>query len=126
MIRDKCFVYQVFTNRQAQIRIGKHAEKSQKRFANPILVAQNYRSILDADDNLNQAKLAKREGVSRARVTQILNLLDLDQDIQDYVCGLADTDLRFKVLTDRSLRELVRLPPKEQRAALQLLVSQQH
>jgi hypothetical protein len=121
VIRDRCFVDQVFTNRQAQIRIGNPPEKSQKRFAKPLITPRRYRSLLDGDDTLNQARLAKQEGVSRARVTQILNLLDLDQGIQDYICGFDETDLRLKTLTERRLREMTRLSGNEQMRMFQTL-----
>lgn len=122
MIRDKCSVYQVFTNRRAQIRIGNLPEKPPKRFANRILTARRYRSLLDGDDTLNQARLAKQEGVNRARVSQILNLVELDQDVQDFVCGLDATDLRLKVLTERRLRGLLKMRLEDQKLAFYALV----
>lgn len=54
------------------------------------------------------AKIAAREGFSRARVTQIMNLLELPQEIQT---GLLNPPARLNihVFTERKLRNLASL-----------------
>lgn len=53
----------------------------------------------------NRAELAQKEGITRARVTQILNLLKLAPEIQDYLSGLTDESL-LKYFTERRLRQI--------------------
>ena len=59
-------------------------EKSQAREPrmHPFLLAQSWRQQMDHDADLNKARIAAREGISRARVTQIMNLLQLPAEIQ--------------------------------------------
>jgi ParB-like chromosome segregation protein Spo0J len=40
----------------------------------------------------SQTDLARKKGVSRARVTQILNLLKLDEEVQEMVVGFWGSD----------------------------------
>ena len=42
----------------------------------------------EKDVGYNLAEIARRYGLSRARVTQIMNLLDLPDEIQEYVMAL--------------------------------------
>jgi hypothetical protein len=57
---------------------------------------------------LSRAILARREGVSRARVTQIMHLLELPQEIQDHLLHLNDKR-DSSVLTERKLQNIVHL-----------------
>ncbi len=56
---------------------------------------------MDLDLRLTKAKIAAREGISRARVTQVMNLLQLTPGIQ---AGLLAPPQSF---SKRSLRALV-------------------
>ena len=47
-------------------------------YRNPIYLAKEYEQMIDNGQVKNQPDLARKLGVSRARVTQILNLLKLD------------------------------------------------
>ena len=51
----------------------------------------------------SQADLAKKLGISRARVTQILNLLKLDNEIINKMERMGDP-LSSQVITERQLR----------------------
>jgi hypothetical protein len=54
------------------------------RCVHPIHLAMKWRRMLDADASLNMAQLARNQGVSRARVTQVMNLKRaFGQDAQD-------------------------------------------
>ena len=53
--------------------------------------------------------LARLLGVSRAKITQMLNLLKLDDEIQGFILGLDETDKRLKVMTERRLRPLAQI-----------------
>jgi hypothetical protein len=48
----------------------------------PFLLAQSWRAQLDHDNRLTKARIAAREGISRARVTQVMSLLRLPAEIQ--------------------------------------------
>jgi transcriptional regulator with XRE-family HTH domain len=57
------------------------------------------------EKNLTQSQLAKFLGVSRVRVTQMLNLLKLPIEQQNYILEHG----KEKFITERSLRKLVAL-----------------
>jgi hypothetical protein len=68
-----------------------------------------------------RAELARREGVTRARVTQITKLLGLAPDIQEAILTLpAGTPERL--VTERRLRPLADMTSMEQRAAFRALI----
>lgn len=50
---------------------------SDNRALHPFELALNWEKELAADNSLTKARIAAREGISRARVTQIMNLLEL-------------------------------------------------
>jgi hypothetical protein len=54
----------------------------------------------------NQAELSKIKGISRARVTQILNLLKLNSLIIQEIEKLGDP-LKAKIISERMLRPYV-------------------
>lgn len=56
----------------------------------------------------NRAEIARRYGLSRARVTQVMNLLDLPDEIQEYVMALPPREQRH--YSGRRLGEIVGLP----------------
>jgi len=64
---------------------------------------------LDDRQARSKAEVAELLGVSRAKVTQMMHLLKLDTEIQDFILGLDETDERLKQLTERRLRELVKI-----------------
>jgi hypothetical protein len=66
--------------------------------------AQVYKRMLDNGVVGNKAELARKESVSRARVTQILNLMNLAPEIRNYLMTIEDR----KNLTERRLREIVK------------------
>ncbi len=69
----------------------------------------------------NRAELARHAGVSRARVTQIMKLLRLAQDIQSAILALPPTTPE-RLVTERKLRELVDLTVEEQRERFTAIV----
>jgi len=52
-----------------------------KAYRNPIYLAREYKRMIDNGQVKNQADLARKLSISRARVTQVLNLLKLNKDI---------------------------------------------
>jgi DNA repair protein RadC len=76
--------------------------------------------MLDSGEVKNQAELARIKGISRAKVTQILNLLKLDSLIIQELEKLGDP-LKSKIITERMLRPYVNKSPQEQKALLNIL-----
>jgi hypothetical protein len=60
-----------------------------------------------------RADLARRSGLSAMRVTQILALLELAPSVLAYVRSL-DATTPERLVTERRLRTLTHLPPREQ------------
>jgi hypothetical protein len=84
--------------------------------------AQEWRRQLDAGDVTNQAEIARREGITRARVTQVMSLLRLVPEIQELVLSMPDL-ARRPTVTERSLRPIAQLHGlTEQREAVSALL----
>jgi len=68
----------------------------------------------------NQSGLARKLGISRVRICQILNLLKLDSLIVQELEKFADS-LQSKIITERVLRPYVNKSPQEQKELLYIL-----
>ena len=75
---DEVDIYQEFRNRAPVFNIGLPPSSASKTYPNPLTVALQYKEVLDSGLVSSQADLAVLLGVSRAKVTQMLNLLKLD------------------------------------------------
>ncbi len=62
----------------------------------------------------SRADLARQLGVTRARVTQMLGLLDLTPEVLEAMAALGDP-LPKPIVTGRGLRSLLSLPATEQK-----------
>ena len=91
-----------------------------KIYRNPIYLAREYKKMIDTGEAKDQAELAKIKGISRARVTQILNLLKLDKSIIDNLEQIGDP-LKVRMVTERMLRLYVNKSPQEQKDLLNIL-----
>ena len=60
-----------------------------------------------------RADLARRLGVSRARVTQVLGLLAFDPEVLQAFAAL-DDPMPKQLVTERSLRSILKTSPNEQ------------
>jgi hypothetical protein len=82
----------------------------------PFLLAQSWQQQLSQNAGLTKAKKAAREGISRARVTQVMNLLELHAEIQS---GLLTppAPLEIHSFSERSLRVLVACGDEEIQAS---------
>ena len=69
--------------------------------------------MIDSGQVKNQAELARKLGISRARVTQILNLLKLDSLVIHELEKFGDP-LKANIITERGLRPYVGKSSKEQ------------
>ena len=74
------------------------------------------RSMVDRGES--RADLARRLGISRARVTQVLQVLDLDPGALD----LLEQQIGPEMVPERALRNLRSLPPSDQRERVFCLV----
>jgi hypothetical protein len=97
-------------------------QKGQKHRRNPVILAREWKEALDRGEYASQADLARKKGVSRARVTQILNLLKLDPEVQEMIARLGDPMLSGSV-TERKLRGLLSLSARQQTKKLVMILS---
>ena len=67
--------------------------------------AIEWRRQIDAREVRNQADIARREGITRARVTQVIGMLRLGPEIQNYLLSIPDTVQR-PAITERALRSI--------------------
>lgn len=83
--------------------------------------AMEWKELLESGKGITQADIARREGLSRARVTQIMSLLNLAPDIRKHVLSMAET-IQKQVVTERSLRPIIKLAdPRKQLVAFRTL-----
>jgi hypothetical protein len=81
-------------------------------------MAQEWQRMLSAGECASRADLARTLGVTRARVTQVLDLLGLAPDVVKSVAALGDP-LPQPIVTERMLRPLLKLPANVQSHVLQ-------
>lgn len=99
-----------------------HQELRPPRVVALLRKAQEWRRQLDVGEVETQAEIARREGVTRARVTQVMGLLRLAPEIQQYVLSMMPSAHR-PALTERVLRPIARIEnPLDQVAQLEELV----
>jgi biotin operon repressor len=72
------------------------------QYRNPIYLARQWQKDLAEGKYSSQADLSRKMGVSRARVTQILNLLKLPEAIIEKVCAMGDP-LPKPIVTEHNL-----------------------
>ena len=78
-ISPNCLVDRTFSSR---ILIPEKPVKPKipaKIYRNPVIVAKEYKAMIDSGQAKNQSDLARFLGVSRVRVCQILSLLKMDK-----------------------------------------------
>jgi hypothetical protein len=87
---------------------------------NPIFLAREWHDALESGEVSSRAELARKLGVSRARVTQVLRLLNLVPEVLDLIEALGDPILS-PMVTERRLRAIVSLPPGEHRHEIEAM-----
>ena len=80
----------------------------------PIRLAMEWQQLLKADPDLNMAKIAETRGFSRARVTQIMNLLRLPDHVRETLLALREPG-QIRSLTERRLRPIIACRDTESR-----------
>jgi len=95
---------------------GRKPGKSRPKrpYRNPVFLAREWEKMLRSGKYVSQSALARKLGVSRVRVTQVLNLLRLTPEALEKVAGLGDP-LTSPIVTERKLRPLIALPGAKQR-----------
>ena len=98
------------------IKVGK------RQYRNPIYLAREWRVLLDEGKCSSPAALSRYLQVSRARVTQIMNLLRLSPEVIEMISSLGDP-IQGPVVTERKFRPLLSLPIKQQIAQSKIILS---
>lgn len=93
------------------------AKKVSRQYRNPVFLAREWQALLDSGSCLSKAELAKELGVSRPRVCQVLGILKLHSDVLEMIGSLGDP-MPKRIITERRLRALIHLPPREQKKCL--------
>ena len=114
---SKCSFSQTFRTPRATVfsysdlRLHKTFECERRVPTNPIKQALAMTQLLEAPEIRSKADIAKRLGISRARVTQTINLLKLAPEIRKHVLSLSDEEASF--FTERRLRPLTQASSRE-------------
>ncbi len=82
-----------------------------KRKVSPLVEALKYTDVLQEPSVETLSQVGLRFGVSRARVSQVLNLLKLDESIKEYLFAIND-DKKHNFFTERKLRKIALLKDK--------------
>jgi biotin operon repressor len=96
--------------------------KTSRACLNPVSLAWEWENALKSGNYQSQTALARDLGLSRVRVTQVLNLLRLAPEVIEQVAGLGDP-LTTRSVTERKLRRLVNLPEEKQKSRLRKMLS---
>ncbi|MBE0569503.1 MAG: hypothetical protein IH576_02560 [Deltaproteobacteria bacterium] len=67
--------------------------------------AIEWQALLESGKTASQAEIARQEGITRARVTQVLGMLRLAPEIQQQILTTPDT-IRRPPVTERMLRPI--------------------
>jgi hypothetical protein len=83
--------------------------------------AIKWKALLESGKVANKAEIARNEGLSRARVTQIMSLLLLAPEIQQHILNIPKSHNR-PIITERALRRITQIDnTKDQSRAFELL-----
>jgi len=91
------------------------------RIVKLLALAEEWKALLDSGAVHHQSEISHLYGLSRARVTQILNLLKLHPAILDCVRNLGP-DTPERLVTERKLRKLLLLAKPDQLGAARFMI----
>ena len=89
-----------------------HCPEERQARLHPYHQARSWLQEIKNAPHITKAEIASREGISRARVTQIMNLLKLPEKIQRDVLDL-HARLGIGSFSERRLRQLLTYPDRE-------------
>ena len=72
--------------------------------------ANEWKALLESGEVASQAEIALREGITRARVTQIMGMLRLAPEIREQILAMHDSSRRPQI-TERVLRPIGVITP---------------
>ena len=98
------------------IKMGKN------QYRNPIYLAKEWRKALDNGQYASLSELACRLNVSRARVTQIMNLLNLSPKVIDIISSMGDP-ISDPIIAERMLRPLLGFGSEKQVELVKIILS---
>jgi hypothetical protein len=78
--------------------------------------ALEWQALIESGEASSQAEIARREGITRARVTQIMHLLRLPPEIQQHILSLPDAPGQ-SAITERVLRSITQIEDGEQQVS---------
>ena len=85
--------------------------------------AIEWQGLLESCEVRNQAEIARREGITRARVTQVMCMLRLAPEIQQHVLSMPDV-VRRPAISERALRPIAQMErPAAQLQAFEQLIN---
>jgi len=84
--------------------------------------ALEWRALLNSGEAKSQSDIARREGISRVRVCQVMCMLHLTLEIQQHVLAMSET-IRRPAISERALRPIAQLPREGQLHAFQEFLS---
>lgn len=100
------------------VRLVRHRKQSARprgdtqmpgRVASLLALAHRFEGLLASGAVKDNAELARLGHVSRARITQIMNLLNLAPAIQEYLLSIESAEGNsIKVISERHLRRILR------------------
>jgi hypothetical protein len=70
--------------------------------------AIEWQGLIESGDVANQVAIARREGITRARVTQVMGLLRLAPEIQQHILSMPNV-VRRPAITERALRPIAQI-----------------
>ena len=90
--------------------IGRGNSRSPRELKTPRVVdllrkAIEWQALLESVKIANQTDIARREGITRARVTQVMGMLRLAPEIQEHVLSMPDAASR-PLISERMLRPI--------------------
>ena len=90
---------------------------SPSRRPSPIELALKYAEVLQEPSVVSKAQVAHRFGVSRARVCQVLKILELDDSILEFIKAEANTK-GTNYFTERKLRPIAAIQDRNQQVRM--------
>jgi len=126
-------VYSVFHGTKIAIKVGNPpviVEKDERltkalikertpaiRKQSPLIEAMRYEEMLNEPSIVTKVQIGDRFGASRARISQVMSLLDLDESIKDYLFSIKNV-VEHNFFTERKLRPIALTKDKDEQKTI--------